>query len=138
MPHHPDTDKGQARGNSGVYLQDRYEIQILDSFGREPKADDCGAIYGKKTPMTNACRKPGEWQSYDVDFKVARFDAAGKKTANAVVTVEHNGVKVHDKVEVPGPTGFGRKEEDTPGPIHLQNHGSPVVFRNVWLVEMKD
>ena len=104
MPQHPDTDKGQARGNSGVYLQDRYEIQILDSFGLEPKADDCGAIYGKKAPLTNACRKAGEWQSYDVGFKAARFDAAGKKIANARASVWQNGLKIHDDVEIDGPT----------------------------------
>ena len=115
VPEHPPTDKGQARGNSGVYLQDRYEIQILDSFGLEPKADDCGAIYGKKAPLTNACRKPGEWQSYDVGFKAARFDAAGKKTANARASVWQNGLKIHDDVEIDGPTAR-RHAGDGPSP----------------------
>ena len=134
VPEHPPEDKGQARGNSGVYLQDRYEIQILDSFGLEPKAEDCGAIYGKKAPLTNACRKAGEWQSYDVGFKAARFDAAGKKIANARASVWQNGLKIHDDVEIDGPTVQGMPETPEPGPLRLQDHGNLVAFRNVWVV----
>jgi type 1 glutamine amidotransferase len=134
VPEHPPADKGQARGNSGVYLQDRYEIQVLDSFGRAPKIDDCGAIYGKHAPLTNACKKPGSWQSYDVGFKAARFDAAGKKTANARVSVWQNGLKIHDDVEIDGPTGGGEPEGPTPGPIRLQDHGNLVSYRNIWVV----
>src|SRR5262249_9794574 len=125
---------GQSRGNSGVYLQNRYEVQVLDSFGLEGKDNECGAIYERFAPAVNMCLPPLQWQTYDIDFKMARFDADGKKTANARVTVLHNGVKVHDDVEVPGPTGFGQPEKDTPGPIYLQDHGNPVFYRNIWLV----
>jgi hypothetical protein len=81
------------------------------------------------------CYPPLSWQTYDVDFTAARYDETGKKTKNAVATVIHNGVKIHDRVELKGPTGNGRKEEDTPGAINLQNHGNLVYFRNIWLVE---
>jgi len=126
--------KGQNRGNSGVYLQRRYEIQILDSFGLDLKNNHCGAIYEHTAPAVQMCLPPLSWQTFDIDFQAARFDAAGKKVRNAVITVVHNGVKVHDKVEVNRPTGHGLKEEDTPKQINLQNHGNPVYFRNIWLV----
>ncbi len=126
--------KGQGAGNSGVYLQWRYEVQILDSFGLDSKASDCGGLYRTQEPAVNACRKAGEWQTYDIVFRTAHFDAAGQKTKNAEITVVHNGVLIHDHFSIPNKTGNGRKEAPGPGPIMLQDHGNPVRFRNVWIL----
>lgn len=132
MPH----DRGQARGNSGYYVQGRYEVQMLDSFGLEGKDNECGGIYQVAAPKVNMCFPPLAWQTYDVNFTAARFDAEGNKTANARVTVRHNGVVIHDDLELPRqtPGGVLNKEEDTPGPVSLQNHGDPVRYRNIWVV----
>jgi Domain of Unknown Function (DUF1080) len=129
--------RGQERCNSGVYLQRRYEIQVLDSFGLAGDKSECGAVYEQTPPAVNMCFPPLSWQTYDIDFQAARYDGDGKKTANVIVTVVHNSVKVHDRQEIPTKTGYGDKEADTPGPINLQDHGNPVVFRNVWVVEKK-
>jgi hypothetical protein len=125
---------GQFRGNSGVYLQGRYEIQVLDSFGLAGENNECGAIYEQRAPTLNMSFPPLAWQSYDIDFEAARFDASGAKTADAVVTVRHNGVVIHDRVTLAGPTGRGEPEGPEPGPILLQDHWNPVVYRNLWLV----
>ncbi len=125
---------GQFRGNSGVYLQDRYEVQVLDSFGLPEKDNDAGGIYQVSAPSVNMSFPPLRWQTYDIDFTAARFDKSGNKTAPARITVRHNGVLIQDDVEIPGPTGGGNSEQDTPGPIHLQDHWDPVVYRNVWVV----
>lgn len=130
------TASGQARGNSGVYLQDRYEVQVLDSFGLEGKSDECGGVYGMKSPRVNMCYPPLAWQTYDVDFTAAKFDDNGKKTKNARLTLYHNGVKVYDDIELPGHTpGGAATEAPGIGPLKLQDHGNPVVFRNIWVVE---
>ena len=129
------TARGQARGNSGVYLQDRYEIQVLDSFGLKGESNECGGIYSKIKPLINACFPPLSWQTYDIDFQAARFDAEGKKTKDAIATVRHNGILIQDHADIPGSTGGGQKETAEPGPIQLQGHGNPVFFRNVWIVE---
>jgi hypothetical protein len=127
--------KGQARGNSGVYLQGRYEVQILDSYGLESKNNDCGAIYEVAAPRVNACKAPTIWQSYDIEFHSPKCEN-GKKITPAQITVYQNGIKIHDQVEIPVNFTRAGMETDpcTPGPILLQYHGNPVQFRNIWLV----
>lgn len=127
--------RGQDRGNSGVYLQDRYEVQVLDSFGLKGENNECGGFYTKARPAVNMCFPPLVWQTYDIDFTAAQFDADGKKTKNAVATVKHNGVTIHDQFEINGSTGGGKPESAAPGPIQLQGHGNPVFYRNIWIVE---
>lgn len=126
--------RGQGRGNSGVYLQKRYEVQVLDSFGLEGKDNEAGGLYKVSAPKVNMALPPLQWQTYDIDFTAARFDESGKKTKNARVTVKHNGVVIQDDVELPDTTGGGDKESPAPGPLYLQQHGDPVVYRNVWVV----
>ncbi len=126
---------GQERGNSGVYVQGRYEIQVLDSFGLESGDGDCGAIYGKRAPSVNACRKPQRWQSYDIRFRAPQSDASGKKTANARFSVWQNGIEIQHEVEVDGVTGGAISAQESPrGPLLLQDHGHLVRYRNVWFV----
>jgi hypothetical protein len=124
--------KGQARANSGVHPQNRYEIQVLDSFGLDSKKDDCAAIYGETPPSLNMCFPPLTWQTYDVEYKAAQFDKDGKVLAQPRITVYHNGVKVHDDVEIKG------KADPKPGPLHLSEHGNPVVYRNIWIVPVNN
>lgn len=126
---------GQARGNSGIYHQGRYETQILDSFGLEGKNNEAGGIYEVRDPDLNMCFPPLRWQTYDVDFTAARFDDGGKKIADAKLTVRLNGVVVQRDVRVPRATRAAPlPESPEPGPIYLQDHGNPVRFRNIWLV----
>ena len=127
----------QGRGNSGVYIQKRYEVQILDSFGLEGVHNECGGLYRQRRPDLNMCFPPLSWQTYDIDFRAARW-VEGKKVANARLTVRHNGVLIHDDVEVPKKTGAGDQEAPQGGPIRLQFHGNPVHYRNIWIVEKKD
>jgi hypothetical protein len=132
----PDTGQaqGQGRANSGVYLQGSYEIQVLDSYQLPTSYGDCGGIYGIATPMVNACRPPQQWQSFDILFRAPKFDDKGNKTSEARVSVLQNGVWIHDCVEVPHPTPSGVDHDvKAPGPILLQDHGSPIRYRNIWI-----
>ena len=124
---------GQERANSGIFLQDAYEIQILDSYGLKSHAGDCGAIYSVAPPMVNACRPPEQWQSFDIFFHAAKFDANGKKTADARMSVMQNGVWIHEDVAVPHNTAGGGDGPSDAQPIQFQDHGCPVRFRNVWI-----
>jgi hypothetical protein len=126
--------RGQGRGNSGVYVQNRYEVQVLDSFGLKEVDNECAGIYHQKAPDVLMSYPPLVWQTYDIDFQAARFDG-DKKVKPAVITVRQNGVTVHDHVELNGPSPGGQPETAAPGPFQLQNHGNPVVFRDIWVVE---
>lgn len=133
-PFQPDR-LGNYPGNSGIYLQDRYEIQILDDFGQAMRENSCGAIYRMHEPLLNICYPPNRWQTYDIEFRAARYDDAGKKVEEARTTVRQNGVLIHDSVSIPGVTnGNHLPETAEPGPIHLQKHGDPVIFKNVWIL----
>ena len=126
--------RGQGRGNSGVYVQGRYEVQVLDSFGLEGKDNECGGIYSISEPLVNMCFPPLSWQTYDIDFSAARYDDDGNKTANARVTIKHNGVLIHDDLEIAHDTPGYHQEGPSDDSLFLQNHGNPVVFRNIWVV----
>ena len=125
-------DNWQQNGNSGFYIQQRYELQVLNSPGIEPHPRGCGGIYKLKAPAKNMSKSAGQWQSYDMVFRAARFQD-GKKTENARISVIHNGTLIHDDFEIPSRTGAGKAEGPAAGPIRLQYHGNAVKFRNFWL-----
>ena len=139
------TGRGQERGNSGVFLQGTYEVQVLDSYNNKTYPDgQCAALYGRAVPLVNACREPGEWQSYDIIYHRPVFEGE-KVVRKATFTVLHNGVLVQDHVELPGGTDwrgphaiseYEPHEDD--GPIMLQEHGNRVRYRNIWIRELKD
>lgn len=136
IPPSPDHVTGQARGNSGVYLAGRYEVQILDSLDSAPAHNLVGGIYAHKAPLVNAARPAGEWQTYEIDFAPPAFDRNGDKVREAMITVIFNGVVIHERVAIPGPTGGGISDtEASTGPIMLQDHGDAIRFRNIWVVE---
>ena len=138
LPYQPE-DRGQGRGNSGIYLQGRYEVQMLDSFGLEGKDNECGGIYSVKAPDVNMCLPPLAWQTYDIEYTAAKYDG-DKVVSKPKVTVWHNGVVIHKDVELPSDrntTAAPVKAGAEPGPIYLQDHGNPVRYRNIWVVETK-
>lgn len=131
--------RGQGRCNSGVCLQDRYEIQVLDTFGyglgnKTAEGDVCGDIAGQSPAALNMCLPPLSWQTYDIEFHAARYNAAGHKVQNAHVTVKLNGVVIQKEARLKSSTPIMQPEGPQAGPLMLQDHGSPVVFRNIWLV----
>jgi hypothetical protein len=142
LPYRPDA-RGQGRGNSGFYQVDQYEVQILDSFGLDGMNNECGGIYTRNAPKVNMCLPPLVWQTYDIEFTNAVLDPNEKKvTKKARITAKHNGVVIHDDVEIAGVTGGARalikkadEPEGTPGVLRLQGHGNPLQFRNIWIVE---
>ena len=131
---------GQYRGNSGIFLQKRYEIQVLDSYNNKTYFDgQAGAVYKQHAPLVNVCRKPGEWQAYDIIYHAPRFDDTGNLLKPGTVTVLQNGVLVQDNVEIKGPTsGPAPKYKPHPlkQPLTLQDHGNPVRYRNIWIREL--
>lgn len=131
-------DKGQGRGNSGVYLMGKYEVQVLDSYDNETYYNgQAGSIYKQAIPLVNACLPPGTWQTYDIIFKAPVFGADGSKVSSGYVTVIHNGVLIQNHVEILGTTEYVGKPKNDPHPaklpIHLQDHGNPVSYRNIWV-----
>jgi hypothetical protein len=136
----------QGRGNSGVFLQGEYEVQVLDSYENKTYPDgQCAALYGRAVPLVNVCRKPGQWQSYDIIYHRPLFDKDGNVTHKPTFTVFQNGVLVQDHVTLEGGTGWinahavtGFRPLPDKGPIQLQDHGNPVRYRNIWVRELKD
>ncbi|TWT50506.1 hypothetical protein Pla22_32490 [Rubripirellula amarantea] len=133
-PYMPDFDE-QKRGNSGVYIHSRYECQVLDSFAQDPKYNGLGAIYTVRAPDVNMAFAPLVWQTYDIRFTAPRYNSDGTKFSNARITSWVNGVKVQDDITIEAPTGYGKPEEPVMLPVLLQNHGDPVRFRNMWMID---
>jgi len=137
--------KSQGRGNSGVLIHGWGEVQVLDSYENDTYPDgQAGAIYNNYPPLVNACRKPGEWQSYDIIFHRPIFEG-DKVVKRATFTVIQNGVLVHDNIELSGGNGWEGSDSISEyvahgdkGPLQFQDHGNPVSFRNVWVRELKD
>ena len=135
IPYEP-FGRGQGRGNSGVYMQRRYEVQIIDSFGEKASHNLCGGIYSIAPPKLNMSYPPLTWQTYDIEFKAAKYDDKGKKTADATMSVWHNGVLIHkDQKLGHRTTASPEKESPNPGAVFFQNHGHVVVYKNVWAIE---
>jgi hypothetical protein len=138
----PAVGEGQDRGNSGVFLMDTYEVQVLDSYNSKTYADGmASAIYGQYPPLVNASRPPGQWQTYDIVFHAPTFDEKGAAVSPARLTIVHNGVLVQDNEELTGPTGHKvrppYKAHPDKMPLSLQDHSHPVRYRSIWIRELK-
>ncbi|MGI6456189.1 MAG: 3-keto-disaccharide hydrolase [bacterium] len=131
-------ERGQARGNSGVYIIGRYELQVLDSFGEPPRDNEAGGFYQVAVPKVNAALPPQEWQTYDITFRAPKFEN-GQKTENARVTVVYNGITIHDDLVLPKntPGGVSNQEAES-GPLLLQDHSDQVRYRNVWIQKLDE
>ncbi|MHC4248562.1 MAG: 3-keto-disaccharide hydrolase [Planctomycetota bacterium] len=139
----PPKGNSQGRGNSGVFLMGRYEVQVLDCFENKTYPDgQAGSVYGQSPPLVNACRKPGEWQTYDIIFHRPHFDARGKCVKPATLTLLQNGVLVQDHFELEGSTAHKRRasyrKHPDKLPLSLQDHGNPVRYRNIWIRPLED
>jgi len=134
----------QERGNSGVIIYGLYEIQVLDNYNNPTYPDgQCGSLYGQTPPLVNACKKPGEWQSYDIIFESPRWNKEKELDRPASATVIQNGVVLHHKQALIGPTGHKKlatykNTQASTGPIELQDHGNPLRFRNIWIRTIGD
>ena len=133
IPDMPEAE-GQAKGNSGVYIHGRYEVQVLDSYGLEPGKGDCSAVYDCHAPLFNACKPATEWQTYDIYFRAPRYNEKGERTECARATIIQNGICVQNNILLHQATPGGYTEDPVKeGPLMLQDHGNPVSFRNVWV-----
>ena len=132
--------EGQGRGNSGVFMQSRYEVQVLDNYNNQTYPNgQAGSIYKQYMPLVNACKKPGEWQTYDIIFTAPKFNKDGIRVSPGYLTVIHNGVLIQNHVEVKGTTeyiGQPRNIAHGKAPIMLQDHDNPVSYRNIWVREL--
>lgn len=137
IPYEPDL-RGQARGNSGIFFGDRYEVQVLDSYGVIPGTGDCAAIYRVAPPRVNAAFPPLAWQTFDVTYRAPRIDGSGKMTREPKLTVFWNGIKVHDGQSILKPTDDPKRPILAAGPIRIQDHGNLVYYRNIWVEELPE
>ena len=143
IPYQP-AKRDQGRGNSGLFIQNFYEIQILDSYGLDGLWNECGALYKFSPPKVNMCFPPGQWQTYDINYTAPKFDASGNKISNAVISVSHNGVLIHSQTEILHPTAHSQKARmsdkvpQNPDVIKIQDHNNIVMFRNIWIRDLSE